>query len=82
MIPDISMPAITVKSDTKYETMLKAKSRKVSMIGFTLRKRQCLNMKLVRNPKMSPIVSETIPSIKNSPMITNGVATEKDVDCS
>jgi len=82
MIPDISIPAITVKSDTKYETMLNANSRNVSMIGLILRNLQCLKTKLVTKPKMSPIASETMPSIKNSPMISKGVAAVKLVDCS
>ena len=65
MMPDISMPAITVKSETKYDTMLNAKSKNVSMIGLILKKRKCLKMKLVRNPKISPRASDTIPSMKN-----------------
>ena len=80
MMPDISMPTITVKSDTKYDTMLNAKSRNVSIIGLILKKRKCLKMKLVRKPKMSPMASDTIPSMKNSPMISNGVAVVKSVD--
>lgn len=74
------MPAITVRSETKYDTRLKAKSKKVSIIGLTLRNRQCLNTKLVRKPKKRPIVSETIPSMKNSPMISKGVYHAKAVD--
>lgn len=62
--------------------MLNAKSRNVSMMGFTRKKRQCLKMKLVRKPNRSPITRDTIPSIKNSPMISNGVAAVNSVDCS
>ena len=62
--------------------MLNAKSRKVSIIGLTRKKRQCLKMKLVRKPNNRPIKRETIPSMKNSPMISNGVAAVNSVDYS
>ena len=73
IIPDISISKIFVKSATKYEIILKENNRKVSVIGFIRKKLQCLNMKLVRNPKNRPITKETTPSIKNSARMTKGV---------
>jgi len=65
MIPDIFIPATTVKSDTKYDIILKANKRKVSVIGFTRRKLALLKIRLVMKPKINPIVKETKPSIQN-----------------
>lgn len=65
MIPDISIPEITINDEVKYETMLKVKIKNVSVIALTLKKEACLKMKLVRNPKNNPILNDTIPSIKN-----------------
>ena len=59
------MPAIVVKLDAKYETRLIQNIRKVSVMALTVRNRQYLNSKLVRNPKIRPIDSDTTPSIKN-----------------
>jgi hypothetical protein len=78
IIPDISISAIFVKSATKYEIILKENSRKVSVIGLIRKKLQCLNIKLVRNPKKSPINKETTPSITNSARITKGVLQVKE----
>ena len=65
MMPDILIPATTVKSETKYDIMLNASSRKVSVIGLTRRKLAFLNIRLVMNPKIKPIVRETNPSMQN-----------------
>ena len=81
MIPDISIPEILIKDEAKYEIMLKENIKKVSVIALTRRKDACLKVKLVRNPKNNPILSETIPSIKNWAMITNGVYQTKSTDC-
>jgi len=72
-MPDISIPEITISEETKYDIILKVKMRKVSVIAFTRKKDACLKIKLVRNPKNKPILSETIPSIKNYATITKGV---------
>ena len=61
--------------------MLNANRRKASIMGLILRKRKCLKIKLVTKPKTSPITSDTMPSMKNSPMISNGVAAVNEVDC-
>lgn len=75
------MPAIFVKSETKYEIILKENNRNVSVIGFMRIKLQCLNIKLVRNPKNKPIHKEMNPNIINSPRITKGVYQVKDTVC-
>lgn len=59
------IPIITIEFETKYDTTLKANSKNVSEIGFTLIKLKCLNAKLVTNPKKSPIDSDITPSIIN-----------------
>ena len=64
-MPDILMPATTVKSETKYDIMLKARRRKVSVIGFTRKKLAFLKIRLVMKPKIKPMVSDTIPSMQN-----------------
>jgi hypothetical protein len=53
--------------------MLNENSIKVSVIGLIRKKLKCLNTKLVMNPKNNPIVSDTIPNMKNSPTISKGV---------
>lgn len=60
--------------------MLSDKIRKVSVIALTRRKPQCLKIKLVRNPKIKPIVSETNPSRMNCNKITKGVEAVKVTD--
>lgn len=45
--------------------MLIENIRNVSVIAFTLKKAECLNIKLVKNPKKSPMLRETAPSMKN-----------------
>lgn len=76
------MPAIFVKSETKYEIILKENNKKVSVIGLMRIKLKCLNMKLVRNPKNKPMHKETTPNIRNSPRITKGMYQVKDTVCS
>lgn len=53
--------------------MLKMNIRKVSVIALPLKNTACLNTNEVKNPKIRPTVSETVPSIRNCPKITNGV---------
>jgi hypothetical protein len=45
--------------------MLKENIKKVSVMALILKKEACLNVKLVRNPKNKPMLSETAPNIKN-----------------
>jgi hypothetical protein len=72
------MPAILIKLETKYEIILNENNRNVSVIGLIRIKLQCLNIKLVRNPKNKPILKEMNPNIKNSPRMTKGVYQVKD----
>ena len=65
IIPDILIPKITVRSDKKYDIMLNAKSKNVSVIAFARRKLQYLKMKLVRNPNARPMNRLTMPSKAN-----------------
>jgi hypothetical protein len=65
IMPDISIPEILINEEAKYEIMLKENIRKVSVIAFTRKNDACLNVKLVRNPKNNPMLSETTPSMKN-----------------
>ena len=53
--------------------MLNENSKNVSLIALMRKKLACLNTKLVRNPKSSPISKEIIATMKSSPMIKNGV---------
>ena len=73
MIPDISVPLITIELDIKYEIMLRAYITKVSVIGFILKNDICLNKMLVINPITSPTPSEITASMINSAKIINGV---------
>jgi hypothetical protein len=57
--------------------MLNENSKNVSLIALMRKKLACLNTKLVRNPKSSPINKEIMATINNSPMIKNGVINEK-----
>jgi hypothetical protein len=73
IIPFILIPAILIDSATKYEETLNANNKNVSVIGLTLVKLAYLKTKLVKKPNITPINSEMIPSIKNSPKIKKGV---------
>lgn len=73
IIPDIYTDLIFVNSETKYEIILKENNKNVSVIGLIRKKLQFLNIKLVRNPKNSPIHKESTPNIANSPRIMKGV---------
>ena len=79
MIPDISVPLITIEFDIKYEIMLRAYITKVSVIGFILKNDICLNKMLVINPITSPTPSEITASMINSAKIINGVTPVKFV---
>ena len=73
MIPDISVPLITIELDIKYEIMLRAYITKVSVIGFILKNDICLNKMLVINPITSPTPSEITASMIKLAKIINGV---------
>jgi hypothetical protein len=77
VIPDIVTPFIVIESETKYETMLNENIKNVSVIGLIRMKLQCLKTKAVKNPKISPIVKDIVPSIINYPKIIKGVAAVK-----
>jgi hypothetical protein len=65
IIPDIFIPAITVKSEIKYESILKERIKNVSVIALAPKNLAYLKRKLVKKPKNTPIASETKPSRMN-----------------
>lgn len=61
IIPDILIPAITVKSEMKYDNILNDRIKNVSVIALAPKNLAYLKRKLVRKPKNTPIASDTKP---------------------
>ena len=55
---------------------------KVSVTAELVKNLICLNSRLVPNPKITPIATETTANAMNYPKISSGVDAENDVDCS
>lgn len=65
----------------KYDSMLSDKIKKVSVIALAPKNLAFLNRKLVKNPKKTPMASDTNPSSTNWPRIVMGMYQTNSTDC-